>query len=193
MAENIEKMTEATKSKKIRFNVVDVIIIVVVVACIIGIVLRFALTKTYQDQNFGEYWVTFQAEGLSYSQLIGIEQALDEGTTGGNFVSFAAKNEGIGNLYAITDSELLYIESHNGDRINFEIGENEVKTVGSDDSWKDASVWYIKGTIICKGEYASDKSFMLNGTTYIASNSTIDVTTKYSEFTLKILNIEEHK
>lgn len=190
MAENIEKKTD---KKKIHFNVVDVIIIVAVIACIAGIVLRVVLTDSFKSNNMKDYIVTFTADGLTYAQLLGIEQAIDEESTGGNFVSFADKSESIGKLYGITESELLYIESHNGEKIYFEIGENETNTVGNDDSWKDDSVWYIKGTMLCKGEYSSDKGFLLNGTTYMAANSTIDVATKYAAFTLNVLGIEEYK
>ena len=193
MAENIEKKAEG-KKKKIRFNIIDIIIIVAVVACVAGIILRVVLTDNFKStDNMKEYIMTFNANGLSYAQLIGIEQALDENKTGGNFVSFADKNESFGTLYSITESELLYIESHNGDKIYFEIGENEVSVVGNDDSWKEDSVWYIKGAIICKGEYVSGKGFMLNRDTYLAANSTVDVTTKYSEFTIKVLDIKEYK
>ena len=191
MADNIEKRTE--KKKKTRFNIVDIIIIVAVIACIGGIVLRVVLTDRFQANNVKDYIVTFKADGLSYAQLLGIEKALDESESGGNFVSFADKSVKIGNLYGITDSELLYVESHNGERITFEIGEDELNTFEGDDSWKDDSVWYIKGTMICSGEYSEDKGFLLGGNTYMAANQMFDVTTKYTEFTIKILGIEEYK
>lgn len=190
MAENIEKKAE---KKKIRFNVVDIIIIVAVLACIGGVVLRIALANSFKDSNMKEYIVTFKAEGLSYSQHLGIEQALDEAEKGGNFVSFADKNEKIGKLYGITESELLYIKSHNGENVYFEVGENEVNTADGDDSWKEDSVWYIKGTIICSGENSDENGFLLNGDTFLAANQDIEVTTKYAQFKLKITGIELYK
>ena len=190
MAEFIEKKTE---KKKTRFNIVDVIIIVVVIACIGGVALRVVLTNTFKNNNMKDYIVTFKAEGLSYSQYLGIEQALDEAEKGGNFVSFADKDERLGKLYGITESELLYIESHNGEKIYFEVGENDVNSIDDDDSWKEDSIWYIKGTIMCSGEDSDENGFLLNGDTFLAANQNIEVTTKYAQFNLKITGIEEYK
>ncbi|MBO4212517.1 MAG: hypothetical protein J5894_00205, partial [Clostridia bacterium] len=61
MAENIEKKAE---KKKIRFNIVDIIIIVAVLACIGGVVLRIALSDSFNNSNVKSYILTFKAEGL---------------------------------------------------------------------------------------------------------------------------------
>ena len=190
MAENIEKKTE---KKRIRFNVVDIIIIVAVIACIGGVALRVALSNSFKNSNMKDYVVTFKAEGLSYSQYLGIKQAIDEADKGGNFVSFADNHEKIGKLYGITESELLYIESHNGNHVYFEVGENDVNTEDGDDSWKEDSIWLIKGTIVCSGENSDENGFLLNGDTFIAANQTIEVATKYVQFDLKITGIELYK
>ena len=51
--------------------------------------------------------------------------------------------------------------------------------------------WTVTGTISCSGVYNDTNGFLLNGKLYIASNSELEVFTKYCDFTLTVLDIEE--
>ena len=188
MTDNNEKKAE--KKNKSRLNIVDIIIIVAVVVCIAGSVLRVVLSAKYQADNMKSYLLTFQTDELSYAEYSGILQAFDEKDEGGNFISFSDKKERIGEIHGFTEKTFIYVESKNGENIydvDLDNAENQ-KNIAYEDT-----VWRISGTIICSCVYSSDRGFLLNGHDYIAINSTIDVTTKYSEFNIKVLSIEEYK
>ena len=53
--------------------------------------------------------------------------------------------------------------------------------------------WKIAGKIKCTGKKASDGGFLLNGSEYVGTNMSIDVVTKYCDFTIKVTGIEISK
>lgn len=186
MTENIEKKVEKKpEKKKAHFNIVDVIIIVVVVACIGGIVLRVSLIDNFKDSTLKEYVISFEAEGLSNDQYDAFIKSYGESDKDGNFISFADRNESIGRILSVPEAE-SYIILANGEKVDS--GDAGLAYLGVE--IKNDLLWNIKGKIVCKGTYTESNGFWLNGETFLAANQTIEVTTKYSQLFLKIISID---
>lgn len=169
MAENIEKKTE---KKKIRFNVIDIIIIVAVLACIGGVVLRIVLANNLKEvkPDMDEFILTFKAEELTTSQYDAVSGAYNETSDSGKFVSFADGGARIGTLYNPIESKILYITSYDGSKIPVD-QEKDAGTIEKDidiDGKTEHKVFYtIKDTIVCSREEAEQYK--------LAHDSTIDI------------------
>ena len=180
------KNTEAKKDK-LRFNVIDVLIIVLALACIAAVVLRFTvLEDLFKNNAEKEYVLTFKVDSLSSSQLEAILASIEEADNGGNWVYFSDEETKLGDIIKIGEqnTETLYFVDENGKTISAKYSDSDVENDGD-------VTWTITGTITCYGIYNENSGFLLNGKQYVAANSKLDVKTKYCDFSLRILSIEE--
>ena len=184
--ENNVKVKEK-KAGKLRFNVIDAFIIILLVACIAVAVLRFTIVDEVWADSVGEkYYITFKADSLTYSQLQNIVALIDSeaSESGNNWVYLSDGTTKIGNLTEILSQkrETLTFEKSDGSIIIADYAVSEL----------DENVtWTIEGVILCNGTYNENNGFLLNNTQYIAANTDIVVKTAFCEFTMTVIDIEK--
>lgn len=178
---NKEKKTR--EPGKLRFNVIDLFIVVLVLACIAGIVLRFTvLDGMWNSQKLDEYYITFTASDLSYEQLQSIVQAADPENEDLNWVYFADNNVKLGTLTSILNQ--------NEEKLEFNANGTFIYVDYPDEEIDENKTWTVTGTVLCLGTYSERKGFLLNGNQYIGANSEVDVQIKDCDFTIVVDNIE---
>ena len=174
-----------TESARFRFNVIDAIIILMVIVCIGGVVLRYTvLDKVNIGGEVKEYYITFTVSNISYSQLQHIIQAKDEAESNDNWVYLSDGTTKLGSLTAVGEQnkESFVYKDENG----------KTESIVYSDSELDENVpWSMTGKILCSGRYSKNGGFLLNGNKFISPNSELDVYMKYCDFTLKIVDISE--
>ena len=63
-----KKEIKQNPAGKPTFNVIDLLIIIVVLACVAGVILRYTvLNDKWNSKNDEVYYITFRADSLSYS------------------------------------------------------------------------------------------------------------------------------
>lgn len=170
--------------KKTRFNVIDALIVVLVLSCIAGVVLRYTVLDDIElSKDQKDFYITFTVSSLSHAQLQKIVEAKDEAETNGNWVYLSDGKTELGVLTALDEQNRSTVEfvKENGEVVYAQYSENE-----SDDE----VLWTITGKILCRGCYSENGSFLLNGKEYLSANMVLDVFTKYCDFTLTITDIE---
>ncbi len=179
--------TKENATGKLRFNAIDALIVVLVVACIAVAVLRFTIVDNVWTGASGEkYYITFKADSLSYSQLEAIVSLIDSDASDSenSWVYFADGNTKIGNLTAI--------EGQNRETLSFENSDGSITLAAYAESEPDESVtWTLTGKILCLGKYNETNGFLLNNTQYISANTTVPVRTAYCEFNITIIDIQK--
>ena len=174
-----------TASGKPTFNVIDVLIIVVVIACVAGVALRYTvLNENWNQKNDEVYYITFRADPLSYSAYSTLlasssEQNdnwiyLDDGITRLGTVSVSNS----GTLAGVP--ETLKFKLSDGSEIT--------ASYAGDESENDVT-WTLTGKIRCNGSVSQDGGFLLNGKRYIGVNEKLSVYSKYCDFDLTITGI----
>ena len=172
------------EKNKLRLNVIDVIIIVLTLACIAAIVLKATVFKDIgREVASEEYIITFKASGLSVPQYDAIVRLSKE--DGENDIKWIYLNDGstkLGELLKLGEqnTEKLYFTDVNGNVVELEYPQND----------PDAT-WTITGTIACRGTYTDDGGFLLNGKNFIASNTDLEVYTSECDFELTIIDIQK--
>ena len=180
---NTEKKSPA--ASRFRFNVIDVLIIVMVLVCIGGVVLRYTvLDEVKLGGEMKDYYITFTVSDISYAQLSHIVQAKDETESHDNWVYLS---DGITKLGALTavgeqNKESFVYKNDKGESIS---------AVYSDRESDEDVPWSLTGKILCRGRYSKNGGFLLNGKQFISPNTELDVYMKYCDFTLKIVDISE--
>lgn len=174
-----------TETARFRFNVIDVLIIVMVIVCVGGAFLRYTVLE---NVNFGgeqkDYYITFTVSDISYSQLQHIVQAKDETESNDNWVYLSDGITKLGDLTAVGEQ--------NKESFVYKNDKGETLSVVYSDSEADGDVpWSMTGKILCKGRYSKNGGFLLNGKDFISPNTELDVYMKYCDFTLKIVDISE--
>ena len=176
---------EVKNAKKLRFNAVDILIIFLVVVCIIAAVLRFTvLDDIFENKAEKEYIISFRIDSLTYSQIESIRLATEETDIEGNWIYLSDGKTKLGEIIKLGEQnkETLVFVNDKGENITAEYAEGESE---------ENVTWTVTGTISCFGVYNDTNGFLLNGKLYIASNSELEVFTKYCDFTLTVLDIEE--
>ena len=168
----------ATAKDKAHFNIIDVTIIVLVIAVICGIVFRsHIIDMLWAQSKTDDYVVSFSVENIRYSTPSYIEV--------GDKVYFADDGELLGTITNESDNTnalnitpaLEYFFDHNGTIIEA-FYPNEESRVD------------MKGMIQCRGYYAEDGGFTVDGRRYIAPGQSVNVRTELVTVTINILNIE---
>lgn len=168
---------------KLRFNVIDALIIVLVLACIAGIVLRFTvLDGMWNSKKLDEYYITFTASELSYEQLQSIVRAADPENSEVNWIYLADESIKLGTLTAILNQ--------NEEKPVFNVNGTLVQVDYPEDEADENKTWTVTGTVLCLGSYSASKGFLLNGDYYIGANSEFDVQIRDCDFTITVDNIE---
>lgn len=172
------------KTKK-RFNVIDVVLILLVVALIATIVYRvYAGISNDKKTGSGQYILTFECES-EYD-------VLTKYLSNGEYVYFAADGGLLGRLYDsdLTDSVEAVYEIKAGDAPGGEDAPQD-----DSESKLDSSLGYKKvklgGQIKLNGETVKSKNgaYYVVGEINLTEGSVIEVYTNDTEFTLRVVTI----
>ena len=161
-------MNEKTKKKRVRFNVIDVLIIFLVVALIATVVYRvYTGINDGTASSQGKYVITFESD----SEYDSIVDYLKKGKA----VYFADSGKLLGQMYA-PDSRTPAAS---------------VISEADEKSGLDYSLVTIRGYILMSGETvkASGAGYYSIGGTNVSVGSTVNVYTDEAEFTLVVKGI----
>ncbi len=160
------------KKNGLGLNLIDFVVILLVVICLIGVVIRVRQIDWFNKNSaLEEHEIYFSVTDISYIS----EDALVVGDT------FTLRDSGVvlGKLKSI-DSVLpttMYVKDADGNVL----GVNYPETTRID----------VTGTVLSSGEMTAN-GYLLGGTTYIAPGKTYRVQSEHMDFTLEILNIDKN-
>lgn len=172
------KKDKAVLKNRPRFNAVDAMIIILVIAAIVGVYFRYTIIDFLtRDRNIESYVVSYSIEDIRY--------------TTPNYISVGDK------VYFESDGELmgeLISESEkNKEPLNITLASKNF----TDSKGNIVEVFYpeetrvnAKGRMLCLGSYSETGGFSLEGNRYIAAGQYVDVYTDNVTVTLKITAIE---
>ena len=165
------KKQNPSTEMKLRFNVIDVIIVLIALSCVIGLILRFGNVGGLSSmENFKTYDVYFSVSNIAYTS----EDAFVQGDTVRLVESGAVLGEFAG-LESILPAE-FFARDESGNLIVV--------------NYPEATRIDVTGRIVSRG-VMSDNGYLLNGTTYIAAGTEYAVQSDHMDFVLKITNIVE--
>lgn len=162
--------------KKVRFNAIDALIILLVLAILAGAAYRMVVyDENAKEAKLKEYTVYFKVES--------IRNTARQYFVAGDVVRMKSTNQKIGVFDSIVQHDPA-VGAYNdmGGQIFY-------PEIDNPDIYNDTNCFVI-GYITVKGEMTSG-GFLLNGDTYITSNSDLDIVTDHIETTIKIISITE--
>ena len=172
MAQTEQKKGRKTDSR-IRFNVIDLVIIVAILACIAGIYLRYNFGEQYGvEHQLEQYEITFQVQNVRYTSADAFQE--------GDAVYLKTQGKLLGTVQGIdstTPSELIYTDL-SGDIRQIYYPEN--------------SRIDMEGRLLVSG-VMTDRGFMLDGNTYLAPGAAYAVQTPRIDVSIVIADISPLK
>ncbi len=184
---NVVKEKKTTEASHSKFNAIDFLIIMFVIACIGIVFIRFTVLKDiWTTRNLKEYEITFTASDLTYAQCTAISAAVQDESGERNWVYLADGETKLGTLTMTND----YMQ--NRDSIIFEKEDGSIVSALPDETISDEDVrWTVTATVICEGKYDYSSGFLLGGKQYIAPNTELSVRIHDCDFKMMVINIEE--
>jgi len=171
---------ETKKEKRLpRFHFLDAIIILLVIAVCVGVFFRqniFDLFGSFKNLTVTE--VSFSVKNVDKNIIL---DNIDIGDT----VYFDSDGSNFGTIMLNSDSAEFALSYFPAYEVFFEDG--EYKTVYYPE---EAQRVNAEGKIECKGIFAEDGSFMLNGSTYLAPGQTVVICTEEVTLEIVITDIE---
>ena len=165
------KKQNTNTEMKLRFNVIDVLILLIALACVIGLILRFGNVGGLSGtENLKSYDVYFSVSNIAYTS----EDAFVQGDTVRLVESGAVLGEFAG-LESILPAE-FFARDENGNLIAV--------------NYPESTRIDVTGRIVSLGVMGENGDW-LNGTTYIAAGTEYAVQSEHMDFVLKITNIVE--
>ena len=162
------KNIEAARAKK-RLNVIDVLILIILIVCIAGLVVRFGnFGGTSSSKELGTYDIYFAVSDIAYTS----EDAFVQGDT----VTLADSGVVLGEFAGI--ETILPAEFFARDKSGNLIVVNYPESTRID----------VTGRIVSHG-VMSENGYLVAGTTYVAPGTAYTVQSEHMDFVLKITNI----
>jgi hypothetical protein len=164
--------------RKLGFNAIDALIIVLVLAAIVGLVLRYTVLSGIENASAHDtYYITFKSAEITQSSCDALDRTAKD-ADGENWVYLQGGTVRVGELTAgsvtYLPSETL-VEDENGNKVVIHYPD----------------LFDATGMIKCKGYVASETgAFRLNGKLDLAAGSVLEVQTKYGDFVIEIKGIE---
>ena len=161
-------------NKKVKFNAMDVLIILLIIACIASVCYKaFFAESLAPESDLGEYRIYFKIDDIKSTSLAYFVP--------GDNVRLTSSDEKVGTLEGIVQS-LLAVGAYNDNGAEIYYPEVEDQTIYNDTRYS------LTGYILVKG-IMTDKGFLLNGTTYIAPNSELEIVTQHVKTSIKVVSI----
>ena len=153
---------------KVRFNIIDFLIIVIVIGCIAGVIMRYdIIDKIVVDRDRDEVSVSFMITGIS-------PQIADQIMIGDEFYVVGASNKlGVLADHTVTNAEKV------------EANENGFPVRSYDDTSRD-----VRGTFRSYG-VNNDDGFFLGGTLFIAPGKTLTIESRNVRISVIITEISQ--
>ncbi len=160
-------MTDISEKKpsRIRFSVIDLVIVLLILACAGGLVLRYGLAdKLFSKTELKQVQIVFVAEAVTPDQ----DAVFTENTV------FYHEGERFGILTAAASEQaLVYRENDNGALISYH-----------HDTLRD-----LRGTFACEA-METDNGYLLNGTSYVAAGSVFTVKAENVSVTVTVIGVK---
>ena len=174
-----EKAKQNKEKRLPKFHLLDVVIILLVIAVLVGIYFRynvFDMIGNLQNQN--EVNVTFSVENIQDTTryYIDIGDAVyfkDDGKSFGTIME-SAENSDRALSYTPATEKFLDQDSGGVISVNYPAGTRID----------------VEGKIKCKGSFSDDGSFLLGGSKYISPGQTVEICTERVTLIIKITAIE---
>ena len=171
------KNNRTNESPRRRFNVMDAIIILLVIFCIASIVYRMDIIDGAGVSNTNEeYRLYFEIEDIRSSSISSLVI--------GDTVKVSSTGEMVGRFDEIVQNIPALATYNDSGAAVYYPPENE-------ENKYDETRYYVTGYITVSGRM-TENGFLLNGNTYIASNSELQIATEHIETTIKVINIIEN-
>lgn len=174
----MDRENKVGSGKKTRFNAIDALIILLVLVCIAGLVVRYTVLNDIGSvSNLNTYYISFKATEISQSQTEALERTAKD-ADGQSWVYLMDGTTYVGHLTDENPPVLLseiWVEDESGNVVKIHHPE----------------LYDVSGKIKCSGFVSSETgAFKLNGKIDLAAGSKLDVQTKYGDFTIEITAIE---
>ena len=161
---------ERKNSSAKRLNVIDVLIIIGVVLCVVGIVIRFGgFSFVSPSKDLDQFELRFSVKNLSYTS----EDAFVKGDT------VTAVDSGVV-LGKLMDVDWMPAEFYALDKSG-----NPIVV-----SYPESTKIDVTGTILSEG-VMGENGYLLGGVSYVAPGAEYAVQTEHMDFVLKIIDIAE--
>ena len=173
-----KKENAASTTKKVHFNVIDAIIILLVIAIAAGVFFRsYIIDKLWANSKSGDYVISFSIEDIRYTtptyMNVGDEVYIsDSGELLGTLIS---ESDNVNALSITPASKYFTDENGNVVEVFYPDAESRVD---------------VKGSIQCVGYYGEDGGFSVDGRHYLAPGQSILVKTELVTVTINIMSIE---
>ena len=170
--------TVKSERSRPRFNVLDVFIILLVIAAVVGVYFRYSIVDFLRsDMNKEQYVISYSIDDIRYTTP-NYMQVDDE-------VYFASNGKLFGTLLSESENQgVLNIMPASKEFVD---SKGDIKNVFYPNSESRVTA---KGRLLCEGAYNSEGGFFVDGNTYISAGQTIDVRTDMVSVTMRILSIE---
>ena len=163
-------------NRKGKFNAIDALIILVVIVCLGSVLFRvFSLNEQTIDANLREYKVQVKIDSLSTAAIPYLQK--------GDVIRLKSSNEVIGTFDGIKQV-VAAVGAYNDDGEKVFYPDNKESTIYDD------SRCLVSCLITVKGE-RTENGLLLNGDTYITSNSELVIVTENIETVVRIVSIGE--
>lgn len=169
-----------TERGRVRFNVLDAFIIILVIAAVVGVYFRYSILDFLRsDMNAEKYVVTYSMDDIRYTtpNYIHADDKVYFASSGELFGTIIRESENQGVLNIMPASK------------EFVDSKGDVKEVFYPNSESRVTA---KGKLVCEGYYDPEGGFFVDGNTYIAAGQTIEVRTETVSVRMSVLSIEAY-
>ena len=172
--------TNEKARKKLTFSVIDFVIILVGIALIAGIIVRYDIVnKLFSKTKLTDAKVTFVAEALTPAQA----SALKEGT------QFFSNEALFGTLHSVkTDNALIYSENVDGTLISSESSELLDADGKPVKDGENGEILDADGSFLIKVT-KTDRGYLLGGKQYIAPGSQFEIKANGAVISITIISL----
>ena len=169
---------QKAERSRVRFNVLDAFIIILVIAAVVGVYFRYSILDFLKsDMNSEKYVITYSIDDIRYTtpSYFHVDDKVYFASNGELFGTLISESENQGVL-SIMPASKEFVAS-NGDVKNVFYPNSESRVTG-------------KGRLVCEGSYNDDGGFFVDGETYVAAGQIIDVKTETVSVQMRVLSIE---
>ena len=174
------KKTDTDQNKnRIKFRALDVVIIVLVLASLVGVYFRYNIVDMIVGaRNLDDYAITFEIKDIQDSTKDKFEL--------GNKIYYRSNGELLGELIPVTENSDAPVSHTHAIKTVIPAGENKAVEVyyPLDEGRID-----VLARMTCKGRLSDNGGFLVGGTEYITPGQTLSVMTDYVTFDITITSI----
>ena len=174
-------------ARKVRFNILDAVIILLVVLCIVGVCFRYSIMESLGlGQDMSTYTVKFTVSGM--------DRNVTEFVSGGNSLYFANSAKA-GTLCSVADFSSLTFVSAGSEAFIIKpsytyVDDGNGSVVAA--VYPDSKIVDAEGAFRCEGAYGDDGRFSVDGAGFIAVGQQITLYTDTVTLNITVTDIAPH-